>query len=227
MQHSLIHQHSFIRPPRAALFDFDGTLADTIPLIAASFNAALTPILDRTWTIEEVVARFGVPDAELVRREIADHPPAVIEQALSKYFDFYQSAHRDIVAPFDGIQEMLQQLRERQIPLGLMTGKGRRTADISLRELGWQNVFGSVVTGDEVARQKPAPDGVLLVAQQLNIAPQACLFVGDAPFDIGAGRAAGMFSVATGWNLFYGDALHAAQPDAWAQTPADILRFFD
>lgn len=211
-------------PFRAAIFDFDGTLADTIPLIAASFNAALSPILARQWTIAEVVARFGVPDFELIRRELDGHPQSVIESAVETYFAHYQSAHATSVAPFASVESLLDSLAVRGIPLGLMTGKGRRAADISLRELGWENRFGSVVTGDDITRQKPAPDGVLQVARELNIAPESCFYVGDAPFDIEAGRGARMFTVATGWNDFYGERLRDAAPDWWAPTPADILR---
>jgi len=217
-----------ISPPifRAAIFDFDGTLADTIPLITASFNAALSPILKRSWTMEEVVARFGVPDGELLRREIADHSPATLKTARQKYFEHYESEHARIVTPFAGIQDLLDALRERQIPLGLMTGKGRRPAEISLRALGWQNCFDCVVTGDDVTHQKPHPEGVLLVAQALGIAPQHCLYVGDAAFDIEAGRAAQMFTIAAGWNEFQGQTLRDSKPDAWAKHPQDILEWF-
>ncbi len=176
--------------------------------------------------MEEVVARFGVPDNEILRRELANHSPATLETARQKYFEHYEAEHNRIVAPFVGIPNLLDALRARQIPLGLMTGKGRLPAEISLRALGWQNCFDCVITGDDVTHQKPHPEGVLLVAQALGIVPQQCLYVGDAAFDIEAGREAQMWTVAAGWNEFQGQTLRDSKPDAWAKHPQDILEWF-
>ena len=210
----------------AVIFDLDGTLADTFPLIVAAWNAALGETLGREFSTEEVVSRFGIPDAAMLRRELNDHPEPVIEAALEKYFSHYESAH-DMVQAFEGVPQMLQTLHERGVPLGVMTGKGRRPADISLRLLGWSKYFGSVVTGEDVTRQKPAPDGVLLAAQELKVASNRCAYVGDSPVDIGAGRAAGMFTIAAAWQTFYSERLREAQPDAWAESPARLIEILD
>jgi 2-phosphoglycolate phosphatase len=213
-------------PLHAILFDFDGTLADTFPLIAAAFNAAMHEPLGRQFSDEEVVARFGVPDEPLVRRELQEHPSPIVEAAIEKYFGHYRSAH-GMVQPFAGVEAMLQTLYERGIPMGLMTGKGRRAADISLQMLGWEKYFGSVVTGDEIPAQKPAPDGVLMVAQALNIAPQHCAYVGDSPIDIEAGKAAGMLTIGAAWHAFYREKLRAATADLWAETPEQIVQLME
>ncbi|MDQ3814763.1 MAG: HAD family hydrolase [Armatimonadota bacterium] len=210
-------------PPQVegVIFDLDGTLADTIPLIVASFNAACREPMGRTYTTEEVVSRFGVPDAAMLRRELQDLPPAACEQAIEMFHRHYETEHA-MVAAFEGVPELLHALHERGLPLGVMTGKGRRTADITLRMLGWTDIFGSVVTGDDVVNQKPHPDGVLLAARQLGVEPRRCIFVGDSPSDIKAGKAAGMFTVAAVWHDFYGERLRALAPDYYAQTPADV-----
>ena len=210
----------------AVIFDLDGTLADTFPLIVAAWTAALGETLGREFSTEEVVSRFGIPDAAMLRRELNDHPEPVIEAALEKYFSHYESAH-DMVQAFEGVPQMLQALHERGVPLGVMTGKGRRPADISLRLLGWSKYFGSVVTGEDVTEQKPAPDGVLLAAQELKVAPNRCAYVGDSPVDIGAGRAAGMFTIAAAWQTFYSERLREAKPDAWAESPARLIEILN
>jgi phosphoglycolate phosphatase-like HAD superfamily hydrolase len=81
-----------------------------------------------------------------------------------------------------------------------------------------------VVTGDEIPAQKPAPNGVLMVAQALNMAPQYCAYVGDSPIDIEAGKAAGMFTIAASWHAYYREKLRASQPDLWAETPEQIVQ---
>ncbi|MDF2441048.1 MAG: hypothetical protein JWN98_2032 [Abditibacteriota bacterium] len=210
----------------AVIFDLDGTLADTFPLIVAAWNAALGETLGREYSTDEVVARFGIPDAAMLRRELNDHPEPLIEAALEKYFSHYEQAH-DMVQAFEGVPQMLHTLHERGVPLGIMTGKGRRPADISLRLLRWEEYFGSVVSGEDVEQQKPAPDGVLRAAHELGVSPSRCAYIGDSPVDIGAGRAAGMFTIAAAWQTFYTERLRAAQPDAWAESPARLLEILD
>ena len=205
--------------PRAVIFDLDGTLADTFPLIVASWNAAVSEPLGRAFAPEEVIARFGVPDSVMLRRDL---PPAAWERAIQTYHEYYEAQH-GMVAPFAGIQEMLDALLQADVPLGLMTGKGRPAADITLRKLGWEGVFGSVITGEDVIAQKPEPEGVLLVAQQLGAAAEHCIYVGDMPVDIEAGRNAGMVTIAAGWHGYYQDRLRLSTPDHWAATPADIV----
>jgi 2-phosphoglycolate phosphatase len=205
----------------AVIFDLDGTLADTIPLIVASFNAACALPLQRQFSHEEVIARFGIPDADMVRRELQGVPDEAVNAAIKNFFQHYEEQHA-IAEVFPGINELLKTLQQCAIPLGVMTGKGRPSAEITLRELGWNKIFGSVVTGDDVKQQKPHPEGVLRAAHELNVEPQRCVFIGDSPADIGAGKAAGMKTIAALWHNFYEDELRACEPDFWARTTEEL-----
>jgi 2-phosphoglycolate phosphatase len=206
-------------PIRAIIFDLDGTLADTFPLIVSAWNAAISPHTGKTYSDAEVIARFGIPDPAMIRREIA---PELGDHAVEVYHQHYQREH-EIVKPFDGIAQMLEALHRRAVPLGLMTGKGRRSAKITLQSLGWNDIFGAVVTGEDIEHQKPDPSGPLAASRMLNIPPAECAFVGDSPADIGAGKAAGMLTVAAGWHPVYHEEIRRLQPDVWANTPADVV----
>src|SRR3954471_1446990 len=149
-----------IRPVRAIIFDLDGTLADTFPMIVAAWNHAVSPHTGKTYSDDEVISRFGIPDPQMIRREL---PGDAGDKAVEVYHDYYAQNHGSVKA-FQGIDAMLAELRRRRVPLGVMTGKGRRTADITLRELGWTNTFGAVITGEDVQRQKPDPAGPLEAA---------------------------------------------------------------
>ena len=98
-----------------------------------------------------------------------------------------------------------------------------RRSVISVARLGWANLFGSVITGDDVRHQKPHPEGVLHVAATLDAKPERSLYVGDSPVDINAGRNAGMVTVAAAWHAVYLDRLRPLKPDYWAESPGDIL----
>jgi HAD superfamily hydrolase (TIGR01509 family) len=209
------------REIQAIIFDLDGTLADTFPIIISAWNAAVCEPLGREFTPEEVISRFGVPDAAMLQRDL---PQAAWERALEIYYRHYEEEH-GMVTPFGGVTEMLQTLQQRGVPLGVMTGKGRRTAAITMEKLGWEELFGCVVNGEDIEGQKPLPDGPLLAAQQLGVAPEKCAFVGDSPADIEAGKAAGMLDIVAGWHTVYTEQLKALDPACWADNPADIAAF--
>jgi pyrophosphatase PpaX len=204
---------------RAVIFDLDGTLADTFGLIVSSFNAACTPHTGRTYLPADVISRFGVPDSAMIRREV----PQCWEEADEAYHVHYQSNHA-MVQAFPGVAEMLEELHGRQMPMGLVTGKGRRTAEITLEALAWRDYFGAVVTGDDMTRQKPHPDGPLAAARTLGVEPRQCAMVGDSPSDIGAGKAAGMLTIAAGWHDVYHERLKKLEPHYWAKAPGAVLR---
>jgi len=204
----------------AVIFDFDGTLLDTFPAISIGFNAALTPIFHRTYSDAEVIAHFGPPDEGMIANALKDHPRAEYDEAIARYFAAFEEADKDC-AIFSGIAELLDELAARQIPLGIMTGKGRRAAEITLQRLQWHPRFGTIITGDD-ALAKPAPDGPLLAARELNVAPQNCVFVGDSPADMGAAKAAGMTAVVAGWHGFFREELERMEWDFWANTPDEL-----
>src|SRR5581483_5195890 len=130
----------------AAIFDLDGTLADTFDLVISSFSTACRSHLGRDLSPQEVISRFGPTEVQMLRREL---PPALHDEAIDLFRRCYRENHARMVRVFAGIPEMLQTLRARGIPMAIMTGKGRDTADISLAELGWTSLFRSVITGDE------------------------------------------------------------------------------
>jgi 2-phosphoglycolate phosphatase len=206
-------------PPKAVIFDLDGTLADTFPLIVSAWNAAVSPHTGRTYSANEVISRFGIPDPAMIKREL---PGAAGDDAVEVYHAHYESQHGGVSA-FDGVDEMLAAMQRCRIPMALVTGKGRRSAGITVRKLGWSDLFRIIITGEDIEHQKPAPEGLLRVARELNLQPHDCIFVGDSPADMGAGKAAKMRIVAAGWHLHYAEKIRAMQPDAWAEQPGDLL----
>lgn len=215
-----------IRPsPHGVIFDLDGTLGDTFALVVEAFNHAARDLVGRDYSAEEVIAMFGIPDSDMIREELLrlGHSEHDADVAVVRYHEAYEARH-EIATIFEGITPVLETLHARRLPMGVMTGKGRRSADITLRAFGWENFFRAVVTGDDVERQKPAPDGVLRVARMLNIDASRCVFIGDSPADIKAGKAAGMPTIVAGWHPVYLEQLKPLAADRWAQTPDDLLR---
>ncbi|USG64723.1 HAD-IA family hydrolase [Brevibacillus ruminantium] len=180
---------------RTILFDFDGTVANTLPLIYNSFRSTFLQFLNEHYTDEQIVAMFGPPELGILENMIARDQ---LEDAVTHFYDFYTAEHHR-VANHPDMADMLAQLQKRGLRMGVVTGKGRRSADISLREWGLASFFDVVIAGDEVAQPKPHPEGILSAMEQMGARPEETIFVGDSNYDIIAGKAAGLVTVGVTW----------------------------
>lgn len=147
---------------RAVIFDFDGTIGNTLPLCIAAFRRAIEPLAGKQLPDEEIVATFG-PSEEGTIRILAPH---AYEQGLADYLNCYRELHDMCPSPFDGIPELLEWLKARGIIIALVTGKGRRSCSISLEQYGIARFFDLVETrlpgrplqaGGHTRRARPFP----------------------------------------------------------------------
>lgn len=195
---------------RTILFDFDGTVADTLPLIFTAFRSTFQQFLNQHYTDEQILALFGPTETVILQKILQPHEH---ETALTHFFEFYTTEHHRVKNSAD-IPRMLDQFQEAGIAMGIVTGKGRRSADISLREWGLSTYFDVVITGDEVTHPKPHPEGILAAMDQLGATPAETIFVGDSNADVMAGQAAGLKTVGVDWLLVTQKAGHfEPQPD--------------
>ena len=212
------------RPIRAVVFDLDGTLIATRQLYVAAYAAALAPVVGRHLSEDEIMARR--PGAETVfLPEVAG--AAAADTCLADFYVHYANLHGEhFRGIYGGVPDMLSCLRARQVPVGLFTGKSRRAWNIT-RQHADLGPFAAGVFGDEVERQKPAPDGVVQAATQLGVPPDEVIYIGDAASDLAAAGAAGCRAGAVLWSKRDDerDAFRqqAAQADAVTfDTPADL-----
>jgi pyrophosphatase PpaX len=184
---------------RCVIFDMDGTLTRTNELIFESFNHISEKYTGKRMTPPEIIALFGPPEEGGLTKIVgAGAAPA----ALDELCDYYQKHHSRLAALHPGIEEILRFLKDRGLRLAVFTGKGRRTAGITLRELGIESYFELVVSGSDVVRHKPHHEGILRVIEHFQIAPSDVLMVGDAPGDVTASRAAGVKVAAVLWDTY-------------------------
>jgi len=182
---------------RTILFDFDGTVADTLPLIFTAFRSTFQQFLQEHYTDEQIVALFGPTETGILQNKLPSH---VHDNALAHFYRVYTDEHSRIQNP-ENIRNMLVELHTAGIQMGIVTGKGRKSADISLREWGLDKYFSVVITGDEVTDPKPHPEGIFTAMKQLGATPEDTIFVGDSDADVLAGRAAGLQTVGVDWLL--------------------------
>lgn len=179
------------------LFDFDGTLADTLPVCIHSIREAFLKYDGRSLSGDDVVAMFGPTEADIIRFNIAVRERA--EDAVSHFYDCYTREHDTLVQPSSDIAELLTELKNRGLRIGIVTGKGRNSLEISLDRLGMKHLFDVTVSGDEMTRPKPDPEGVLTAMHALGASPEETVFIGDSEADMRAGKGAGVFTIGAHW----------------------------
>ena len=206
---------------RIVLFDLDGTLIDSGPLILASMQHAVRTVLGREIPPEELGMTIGgqgiVAQMQAIDAEHAD-------ELLVAYKDHNDGLHETLEA-FDELVALLPGLKAEGRKLGIVTAKRHRTVGLALdRFPALANAFDVVVGFEDTERHKPEPDPVLLAVERLAGTPDESVYVGDSPFDIGAAKAAGVYSVAVGWGGIHpDDRLLAEGPDAFVRTPEELL----
>jgi phosphoglycolate phosphatase/pyrophosphatase PpaX len=175
---------------RAIVFDFDGTLVDSLPLVLASIAHGIEPFGPKPTM--EIFAKLGGPPERFLPLLLAD--PANAPEALAR-MDAYHRANNHLVRLFEGAADMLDQLRARGVATALWTGRDRGTTEILLRQLGLNGHFTTAVCGDDLPSHKPDPAGLREILRRLGTSPAETLFVGDADVDVLGGHACGVDTI--------------------------------
>jgi HAD superfamily hydrolase (TIGR01509 family) len=203
------------------LFDIDGTLTSTNELIFASFNHVAKKYLNKSYTPEELIALFGPPEDEILKELTGEK----YNEAHFDYFDFYNKNHEALADIYPGIKEILNDIKKAQIPLGVFTGKGRKAASITLKTLGLYDYFDMIVTGDDVKRHKPNPEGIVMFVEKFNLDKSRVLLVGDAPADIKAARGAGIKIASVVWDSYAKAAVMESNSNYVFHTVEELHKF--
>ncbi len=203
------------------LFDLDGTLIDSGPIILASMQHAARTVLGREIPPDELGATIGGQGIVAQMQALdAEH----VDELLAVYKHHNDGLHETLEA-FDELLALLPRLKSEGRKLGIVTAKRHRTVGLALdRFPALEHEFDVVVAHEDTERHKPEPDPVLLAVEKLGGRASESAYVGDSPFDIRAAKAAGTFAVAVGWGGIHPDErLLAEAPDAFVHSPEELL----
>jgi pyrophosphatase PpaX len=198
---------------RGVFFDLDGTLADTVELILQSFRHTMSEHLGRVLPDERWISTMGTP----LRDQLRDFARSDEEAAamLETYTVFQRGVHDEMVRPFPGAKEVLGELMSRGSRVAVVTSKRGGVARRTMEVCGLWHLVELVVSADDVTRGKPDPEPVHRALRLLDLdgCADEVVFVGDSPFDLRAGRAAGTRTAAVSWGPFARTLLDAERPD--------------
>lgn len=175
-------------------FDFDGTIADTIPMCIEVFKKAVSPYAGHELTKQEIIQTFGLNEIGMVKTVVKDK----WELAIQDFYLYYEKMHDRCMKPFSGIRHLIKYLQEKNVTVALITGKGEKSCDISLKRLNLENCFSEIMAGDEKHLNKAESISKLL--KKYSIKKDEFYYVGDALSDVTACREAGVTCLSAAWS---------------------------
>lgn len=218
---------------KTCLFDLDGTLIDTIEDLAAA--------------MEQVLVEFGFGNADgspkytkgdyyrfvgggvkrLVCMALGEHDdPEILEKALSRFIEIYKDNCKVKTAPYEGIIEMLDDLKARGVTLGIVTNKpekqARYLAEAFFGEYGLRCVYGSVPDRPN----KPDPTVVKMALADCDADAETTLYIGDSDVDVYTAHNADLTCVGVAWGFRGKQELEAAGAEILIDHPSELLQYF-
>ncbi len=200
-----------MREIKHIIFDFDGTLADTWPVMFMACAGVFERHDNRKITIEDIYKVAGPTELQIIEMHLSNRDR--VDVAVSEFLADYEQHHEELVERNVEIAELLRDLRQAGLGIALFTGKSRRTLDISLDKLGWEITFDQIVTGDDVAKRKPSAEGIEQILSGLGWSREHTVFVGDSNDDMLAGQEAGMRTFAAQWMSIVQDKHYRIEPE--------------
>jgi pyrophosphatase PpaX len=201
------------------LFDLDGTVVDTVELIVESFRYATRTVLGRDLPDQRILAGVGQPLRAQMERLSSRHA----DELYDVYREYNHRRHDELIRGYEGIEDVLGALRAAGRRLGIVTSKSADTTQMAFRAVGLAEHFEAVVTASDTSTHKPSPEPLLLCLERMKAGAAQAIYVGDSPYDIQAGAAAGMATAAVAWGVFGRESLLEARPDFWVEEPRELL----
>lgn len=206
------------------IFDLDGTLLNTLADLAAATNHALAEHKLPQRTTDEVRQFVGNGIRKLIERAVpADTPAELQEEVFANFNRYYKQHCADSTRPYDGVPQLLQQLRTAGCCTAIVSNK----ADYGVQALAKQYFNGQLdaACGERAGiAKKPAPDMLLAIMQQLKAEPASTIYIGDSDTDIATASNAGVDCIGACWGFRGRAFLEAHGAKLLAETVGDIWK---
>jgi len=173
-------------PVKLMVFDLDGTLVDSLPLVLSAIAHALEPFGTRPTM--EIFAKLGGPPERFIPDLVGD--PAHAPEALRRLGRFFVE-NEHLISPFSGARDLLVELTDAGVACAVWTGRDRFSTERLLARHALEPLLPHVICGDDLPSHKPDPAGLRELLRRLGAAPDAALMIGDADVDVLGGAECG------------------------------------
>lgn len=202
------------------ILDFDGTIADTRPVILNTFRRTLAAMHLPPHTDSEVAATIGLPLVEAFP-VLEPMTPERAAECTACYRRIFDTVNAEIGVPlFTGVADTLRQLHSRGLTLTIATSRSNRSATQFIRGFGLDDIIQYIIAAEDVSHAKPNPEPVLATLRHYGMEPDEAVVVGDTRFDILMGRNAGTATV----GVTYGNGSRESLIEAGADHIIDDFR---
>ena len=204
----------------AIIFDLDGTLLDTLEDLADATNHIMEQFGFPKRTVEEVRKFVGNGAMRLIVQAIPeDASPEIAEEAFHAFQRYYRANCQHKTRPYEGISQMLEQLRAEGYPVAIVSNK----PDAAVQPLRDQYFPGLYAQGEQPGcPRKPAPEMVFRAAEALGVAPEHCIYVGDSEVDVLTAKNAGMECISVLWGFRDEETIREAGGTHFSTDPVEI-----
>jgi phosphoglycolate phosphatase len=174
-------------------FDLDGTIGDTLPMCIRTFQETVFHCSGRRLSENDVIRTFGLSAEGMMRETLGDD----WEKVMEDYYIRYQRLHTMCPDPFEGIKELITELKTRHVLVALITGKGEKSCRITVRQFGLENYFDSVNFGSPDRNVKS--EALVTLIDKYNLQPDELVYIGDAVSDIISCNQVNIKCLSAGW----------------------------
>ncbi|SCK01380.1 Pyrophosphatase ppaX [uncultured Eubacterium sp.] len=180
------------------IFDFDGTVADTNGVVINSWQHTYKTLLGSEAPEAEIVKTFGEPLALSMEKAFPETP---VDEAIAIYRGYQVNHFEEMIAPFEGMDQLIKDLKEKNYRVGIVTSRMRNTTMQGLEKFGLVPYIDDIVTCDDTSKHKPDPEPVLISLAHFGIQPEEAIMIGDSMFDIKCAHNAGVKAVLVDWAI--------------------------
>lgn len=211
---------------KVCILDIDGTLLDSVESIAYVGNHVLKTYGLTPQPVSSYNYFAGDGANETVRRSMiaaGDEALTHFEEGCILYRALFAKDPMYKVTAFDGMPETLRELKKRGIRLAVLSNKPHDAAVRAIETIYGKDCFDVIIGQQDGIPRKPAPEGAWMIADQFDVRPEECMYVGDTDTDMQTGKAAGMMTIGVTWGFRDREELEEHHADIIIDHPLDLL----
>lgn len=215
---------------KACIFDLDGTLTDTIESLTYSVGETLKEMGLPVITREQCQSFVGNGARYLMDKALraaGDEDASRIEEAMEVYGRVFDENCTYHVAPYEGIENMLSELRKKGVRLAVLSNKPHKQTVKVTEEIFGKETFDAAQGQQEKIPRKPAPQGIYAIVEKFGILKEECLYIGDSEVDIATGKNAGVKTISVTWGFRTEEQLKESEAAYLIHRPEELLPFLE